>query len=273
MNEEQLQELLSVYRHKKTMPALGASHWWLVPLAAAVLIAIVGVWASSWRAGWRVLRAGDTISSATRIRRTGIGYVDIAAGTVLRIEGRNRLTLEHGTIHAKTISPPGIFIVDTPRARAIDLGCEYVLTISPDGGGVLRVTAGWVSLNNRAQSLVPQGATATIDANGRIGPPVFDDASAAFQAAIAAGNILAALPLARRRDALTLINLFRSANEQQRLQIFKRLNELVPAPAGVTADAIEPWWPEVIKASGVKAFKKKYPRAGNAQDQTYLPSR
>ena len=264
MNEEQLQELLSVYRHKQAMPALRSSHWWLVPLAAAMLIAIVAVWASSWRAGWRVLRAGDTISSATRIRRTGIGYVDIAAGTVLRVEGRNRLTLEHGTIHAKTISPPGIFIVDTPRARAIDLGCEYVLSISPDGGGVLRVTTGWVSLNSWGQSLVPQGAKAVIAADGWLSPPLFEDASPAFQAAIERRDLNAALPLARRRDALTLINLFRFANTDERLRIYDRLNELVPAPASVPREAmlhwtmttLDPWWALALKASGVSAIKK-----------------
>ena len=255
------------------MPALrDSSRWWVVPLAAALIIAIVGVWASSWHAGWHVLRAGDSISSATRIRKAGIGYVDIAEGTVVRVEPRNRLTLERGTIHAKTISPPGIFIVDTPRARAIDLGCEYTLSISPAGGGVLRVSAGWVSLNNWQQTLVPQGASARIETNGHLGPPVFNDASAEFQSAIAAGNLTLALALARRRDALTLISLFRNTSEQQRLQIFNRLNQLVPAPPGVTPHAIEAWWPAVIKASGVNAIKKKYPRGGNAQDQTYIPS-
>jgi hypothetical protein len=273
VNEEQLQELLSVYRYERPMPALrNGSRWWIVPLAAALIIAIVGVWASSWHAGWRVLRAGESISTATRIRKAGIGYVDIAEGTVVRVEARNRLTLERGTIHAKTISPPGIFIVDTPRARAIDLGCEYTLSISPAGGGVLRVSAGWVSLNNWQQSLVPQGASARIETNGNLGPPVFDDASAEFKRALAAGNLTVALGLARRRDALTLINLFRNASEQQRVQVFNRLNELVPAPLGVTPYSIEPWWPLVIKASGVNAIKKKYPRGGNAQDQTYLPS-
>src|SRR5256885_14143991 len=173
MNEEQLQQLLSVYRYRQPMPALSRrfNPVWLGAAAAVVLIAIAGVWASSWHAGWRLLRAGDTIAAATRIRRTGIGYVDIAAGSVVRFEGGNRLSLERGTIHAKTVSPPGIFIVDTPHARAVDLGCEYVLSIAADGSGVLIVTAGWVALNNWRQSLVPQGARASIDREGRLGPP------------------------------------------------------------------------------------------------------
>jgi len=281
VNEEELQELLSVYRHQQRMPALRRTQWWILPIAAALLIAIVGIWATSWRAGWRVLRAGDTISSATRIRRTGIGYVDIAAGTVVRVEGRSRLALERGTIHAKTISQPGIFIVDTPHARAVDLGCEYTLSISPAGGGVLRVLAGWVGLNSWGQSLVPQGAKAVIAEDGHLSPPLFEDASSVFQAAILRGDLNTALPLARRRDALTLINLFRFATTEERLHIYDRLNQLVPAPSSIPRDAmlhwtmrtLDSWWPLALKASGVNAIKKKYPRRGNAQDETHIPSR
>ena len=259
MNEEQFQELLSVYRYRRPMPALTRrfNPLWLAAAAAVLLIAVVGVWANSWHAGWRPLRAGDTIVAATRIRRTGIGYVDIAAGSVVRFEGGNRLSLERGSIHAKTTSPPGIFIVDTPHARAIDLGCEYVLSIAADGSGLLIVTAGWVALNNWRQSLVPQGARASIDPQGRLGPPVFDDALPEFKKSIARGDLKSALPLARRRDALTLITLFRSATADERLLLYKRLSELVPAPAGVSPDWIEPWWPAVMRASGVPAIKKK----------------
>ena len=271
MNEEQMQELLSVYRHRRPMPELGQRrtavlHWWLA--AAAVLaIVVVAIWPknqANWRAGFHVLRAGDTITTPVRIHSRVIGYVDVGANTILRYEGGNRLSLEQGTIHAKTISPPGIFIVDTPRARAVDLGCGYVLSISPNGGGVLRVAAGWVGLNNWGQSLVPQGAKAIIAPDGRLSPPLFEDSAAAFQAAIVRGDLNSALPLARRRDALTLINLFRFATPEERLRIYDRLNELVPAPPGVPRDAmshwtmttLEPWWPLVLKASGVSAIKK-----------------
>jgi hypothetical protein len=242
------------------MPALPrrshATAWWLTA-AAALLIAVVAVWTNTWHQGWRVLRSGDTIARATRIERRGIGIVDIAAGTLLRFEGGNRLALEHGTIHAKTIAPPGIFVVDTPSARAVDLGCEYTLTVAANGVGVLLVTAGWVSLNSWGQSLVPRGARAIISADGRLSPPVFEDASPEFRAAIFRGDIDAALPLARRRDALTLINLFRVATPDERTRIYERLNALVPAPPGVTPESIEPWWPIVMKASGVSAIKKK----------------
>lgn len=272
MNEEQLQELLSVYRHRQSMPDLArqpraaAVPWgWLVAAAAAMAV-VVAMWPRN------VLRPGETITtgSETRhLRLRGVGVIDIGPQTTLKLvesrTERKRLLLTVGTIHATTTSPPGIFVVDTPRARAVDLGCEYVLSIAPNGSGLLRVTSGWVMLNSFRESLVPRGARATIDSDGRIGPPVFEDSSPAFQAAIRRGNYEAAMPLARRRDALTLLNLFRMATPDQRLRIFDRLNELVPAPAGVTRESVrdweagttERWWPDVLKASGVNAIKKK----------------
>jgi len=269
LNEEQLIDLLSVYRHRQTMPAVSrrrSSKWWLAAAAvfAATVAAMWPVYSARWRIGLRLLRAGETIRMPARLRSGNIGYVDVAANTVLRYDGGNRLTLERGTIHAKTISPPGIFIVDTPAARAVDLGCEYVLTVGEDGEGELRVLKGWVGLNSWGQSLVPQGAKATIAPDGRLSPPLFEDAPPAFQQAILRGDLNAALPLARHKDALTLINLFRFATTEERLEIYDRLNELVPAPRDVPREAmrrwtmttLDSWWPLAVKASGVSAIKK-----------------
>ena len=38
------------------------------------------------------------------------------------------------------------FYVDTPAASAVDLGCVYELEVGDDGGGMLEVIYGWVSL-------------------------------------------------------------------------------------------------------------------------------
>jgi hypothetical protein len=272
MNERQLQELLSVYRHAQAMPALprrsSAPRWWLISAAAAavIIIAFVAWPRRGWRIGLRALRAGETIAAPARIRSRAVGWVDVGADTVVRYEGGNRLSLARGTIHAKTISPPGVFIVDTPSARAVDLGCEYVLRVAPSGGGALHVTAGWVQLQRGwQQTLVPEGAHVLIDAESHIGPPLFDDAAPAFQTAIARRDIDTALPLARKRDALTLINLFRDATPDERLRIYDRLNQLVPAPPSVPRDAVRSWtvittyewWQAVRKASGVPPLKKK----------------
>jgi len=277
MNEERLETLLSVYRYRRPMPDFRAVErrrprrrtWTWLAAAAALVIVIAAIVVrprtNEWTMGLRIVRPGDVINSNVRLRSREVGVIDVGNQTTLRFLGRNRFELTAGTIHAKTTSQPGIFIVDTPRARAVDLGCEYTLSIAPNGTGLLRVSAGWVGLNNWGQSLVPQGAKATIGHHGKLSPPIFEDASPAFQEAILRGDLKTALPLARRRDALTLINLFRFATTEERLMVYDRLNQLVPAPPSVTRDAIrnwefltvESWWADVLKASGVNAIKKK----------------
>src|SRR5579884_1831680 len=109
MNEQELIELLSVYRHRQPMPVLSRrSHapQWIAAAAAVVIIGMIAIWMNAWRDGWRVLRAGETISRPARIERRGVGYVDIAADTLVDVERGDRLSLRHGTIHAKTTAPP-----------------------------------------------------------------------------------------------------------------------------------------------------------------------
>jgi hypothetical protein len=280
MNEERLEALLSVYRYRGAMPDFRAvvpirrrSKWPWLAAAAALIVVVLAITLRPKSDEWRVtsgiprsLRVGDVIDKQARLRSSAVGVIDVGRETRLRLIGKNRFELISGTIHAKTTSPPGIFVVETPRAEAIDLGCEYTLTILPNGSGVLRVSSGWVELSeNWTQSLVPQGAMATISSDGSLSPPIFEDASPMFKEAVRRGDLKTALPLARRRDALTLINLFRFASEEQRLAIYDRLNALVPAPPGLTREAVrygsfrtvEAWWPDVLKASGVNAIKKK----------------
>ena len=42
-------------------------------------------------------------------------------------------------------APPSEFVVDTPSARAVDLGCQYDLTVDARGDGYLSVQTGWVA--------------------------------------------------------------------------------------------------------------------------------
>ena len=55
------------------------------------------------------------------------------------------MSLSKGAIHARIWAPPKQFFVNTPSATAVDLGCEYTLQVDEDGGGLIRVTLGWVS--------------------------------------------------------------------------------------------------------------------------------
>lgn len=274
IDEERFETLLARYRGAPQMPDFRAVRQeprevrrWPYAVAAAIVIAIgIGVLAIRPH----TLRDGEIVQTtrfSTRINAPSIGTIDVAPHTTVQLvhSGPERylLDLREGSIHATTTSPPGVFMVNTPRATATDLGCEYTLSVQPSGAGVLHVTAGWVDLRyGFIQSLVPANARATIDAVGNLSAPVFDDAP--FRVSDSLDVILRN---ARTKDAFTLLNLLpRAANADERVRIFDRLNALVPAPPNITREAVrdrwstgtaDAWWPPVLKASGVSAIKKK----------------
>src|SRR5438046_2759441 len=109
MNEERLQELLSVYRHRRAMPELPrrtSAQRWMIAAAAVAAVAII-LFEIHPLMGWRVtevtgtarvpwlVRPGVvfTTGSASRVRLQSeeIGTVDIAEKTSLRVIGRHRL--------------------------------------------------------------------------------------------------------------------------------------------------------------------------------------
>jgi len=295
---QHLETLLGRYRSAAPMPdfkrvvVMRRDPVWPLAAAAALIIAIAlgalrfytppNRWRATDASGIAVvphsiLRTGDVVRTergSVRLQSAAVGTIDVGANTTVRLienrSRRHRLALASGTIHAKTKSQPGVFVVDTPKARAIDLGCEYTLTIAPGGGGELRVIAGWVDLTHGfEQSLVPQGASAVITQDGDLSLPIFDDAAPAFRAAVRdfkrTHDMHTILALARLRDALTLLNLFRDATRDERVLLYDRLNQLVPAPASITRDSVrdwspsstELWWRPVIRASGLNTIKKK----------------
>jgi hypothetical protein len=296
----QFEALLTRYRIAAPMPdfrgvvVIRPRRRWPLAVAAAAVIAIVigsawflrpqpGEWKATAIAGMaslpdRPLRVGDVLrtdsTSRIRLESRSVGVIDVDNTSTIRLiesrKGRQRIALDVGVIHARTTSPPGVFVVDTPQARAIDLGCEYVLAIAPGGSGELRVTSGWVELSDGLwQSLVPQGASASISADGRISVPVFDDADPRLRIAARdfehAHDLTTILAFARKRDAFTLLNLFRLTTPDESTRLYDRLNQLVPAPLPVRRDAVrnwqpsatELWWRPVIAASGLGEIKKK----------------
>jgi hypothetical protein len=219
--------------------------------------------------------------STVHLRAGAIGEIEVAGDSLVSLTesrlNRQQLSLRYGSIHARISAPPGLFIVDTPAARAIDLGCEYSLKIARDGSGELKVFTGWVDLSHvYKQLLVPAGAAARIAADGTLSPPYFEDASQAFKQALLdfsfgeSGSVRhrAALETllrdSRQRDALTLLNLFPRADVEERLRIFDRLNQLVPAPSSITRrnardweiNSMNDWWPLVEKQLGLSAIQK-----------------
>jgi len=217
------------------------------------------------------LRIGQTLvtdrSSRASITLDETGRVEVDAGSRLRLitngPGRKRLSLERGTIHATIWAPPGEFVVDTPSAVAVDLGCVYTLHVDDSGAGLLRTTMGWVGFKlNGHESFIPAGAIC--QTRPKIGPgtPYMEDAPQSFREALSRFDFESHTPAerdallgillvdARKNDALTLWHLLSRVSDADRPSVYDRLTALALPPAGVTRDGIlrldrpmlDAWW-------------------------------
>jgi hypothetical protein len=205
--------------------------------------------------------------SRASINVGGVGQVDVDPGSRVRLlqtsRDRKRISLEEGTIHAAIWAPPGEFVVDTPSAVAVDLGCVYTLHVNADGSGVLRTTLGWVGFHlNGRDSFIPAGAMCPTRPKLGPGTPYFEDAPPSFRTALSqldfenqsAASRAAALGIvlsqARKGDALSLWHLLSRTTGAEREQVFNRLAELLPPSAGITREGIlrldrkqlDLWW-------------------------------
>jgi hypothetical protein len=280
---------------------IAASVW--TPRFAAALLVVLAIGSSLWLArsprspaiahdGWEVevtpasqgsensgaasgrsmlLELGESLEtdavSKASIGVAKIGRLEVEPMTRLRLlqsgAGRKRIALDRGTIHATIWAPAGQFVVDTPSAVAVDLGCMYTLHIDDSGSGILHTTLGWVGFHrNGRESFIPAGAACPTHIQSGPGTPYFEDASNAFRAALTQLDAVGMDPSvresalntllheARARDAFTLWHLLPRANSVERTIIFDRLAALVPPPPGVARDGIlrldatmlDAWW-------------------------------
>jgi FecR protein len=217
------------------------------------------------------LHVGQTIitnsDSRASLSQFDLGEIRIDPNSRVRLvqtdPNRKRIQLDVGTIHAAIWAPPGTFVVDTPSAVAIDLGCAYTLQVAPDGSGTLRTTLGWVGFHlNGRDSFIPAGAMCSTRPKLGPGIPYFENASSAFREAIPqfdsspenSPTRIAALTKilseARKQDALSLWHLLSRTTGSERAQVYARFAALVPPPKGVTLDGIlnldqsmlDLWW-------------------------------
>jgi hypothetical protein len=127
-----------------------------------------------------------------------------------------------GSIDAIIFAPPRLFLVETPSALAVDLGCAYTLDVADSGASVLRVTSGRVELQlGDHVSLVPAGALC--ESRPRTGPgtPHFEDSD------IALGTVLTE---SRPRDTLTLWHLLSRVDADNRPRVYDRVEALIGPP-------------------------------------------
>ncbi len=208
-------------------------------------------------------------NSRARVEVANIGNVEIAPNSRVKLVGtkstEHRLALEKGSLHARIFAPPRLFIVDTPSAVAVDLGCEYTLEVDESGNTKLHVTGGFVALENgERESIVPAGAIALTRKNQGVGTPFAENSTAEFKDALYkfdfenGGNqaLEKILREAEFYDSLSLWHLLSRTPENQREKVFDALAKFVKPPDRVTKEGIlqldekmlDAWWIEVENA-------------------------
>src|SRR5438445_2871696 len=208
----------------------------------------------------------DNFSRAT-ITLDETGRVEVDPSSRLRLvtngPGRKRLSLERGTIHATIWAQPGQFVVDTPSAVAVDLGCVYTLHVDDSGAVLLRTTMGWVGFKLKDhESFIPAGAVCATRPKIGPGTPYLEDASPSFRDALSKFDFVATTPPernallgiiltdAQEEDALTLWHLLSRVSDADRPGVYDRLAALAPPPEEVTREGIlrldqkmlDSWW-------------------------------
>jgi FecR protein len=216
----------------------------------------------------QILETDD--QSRASLQAEDTGRIEVDPGTRLRLltmaAGLKRIALDRGTIRAYIWAPAGQFVVDTPSAMTVDLGCAYTLQVDDSGSGLVRTSLGWVGFKlNGRESFIPAGAACAT--RPRVGPgtPYFEDASAEFRSALArfdfedstppqrARDVAIVLGAARKRDALTLWHLLARVDEGHRVLVYDRLRQLAPPPGGVSKEGVfrldqpmlDLWWNEL----------------------------
>jgi hypothetical protein len=183
------------------------------------------------------------------VRVADIGKLTVYGDSRVRLVGTgatgHHLELARGKVSARVTAPPRLFVVDTPVATAVDLGCAYELTVEADGRTWLRVTSGVVSLEGHGLVAYAPAGTEVLAAPGKgPGTPVAISASNGLRGAVArfdggdtaaVGTIVEA---AEADDTVTLWNLLSRTAAAERAAVFARLDVLSPHPPGVRAEDV-----------------------------------
>jgi hypothetical protein len=257
---EQLENTLARFRyHHQTIlpraatPRPSRARW---AMAAAIVLAAAGLTKfavpsaqnSAWQVAGRNVRKGQLLrtgDSSLQLQAELVGRVDLAPNSSLRATGEKRLELQKGELHAFIWAPAREFVVDTPSARAVDLGCEYTLNVDDQGNGLLKVSLGWVAFDaSGRESFIPAGAQCRTHKRTGPGIPWYDDSSDAFRLALARfeRGENEALPILLReagaRDGLSLWHLLTRVRIEDRGAVFDRFAQLTPLPPEITRDRV-----------------------------------
>jgi hypothetical protein len=186
-----------------------------------------------------------------------IGVVEVRGDSRVRVQRvdaqQQRLELARGQVHAVVTAPPRLFVVDTPSATAVDLGCEYTLEVTADGGSRLDVLSGKVVLEGAGRSTTVLAGMWALARPG-VAPQVAIDrhASPAFVSAVqrlATEPEVLELVLSQAgvKDAVTLWQLRTRVPAVDGERLEARLRELLNPPENLADDGL---WSASVAARG-----------------------
>jgi hypothetical protein len=184
------------------------------------------------------------------VKVADIGEVTLHGDSRLRVVGTadagHRLELARGRMSAIVSAPPRLFVVDTPVAAAVDLGCAYELAVAGDGTTHLRVETGAVSLEGRGlASWAPAGTEVRARPGHGPGTPVALHAPSSLRDALErfdagdASTLAAAVAASGPADAPTLWNLLSRTRGPDRDAVIARLEAVAGRPEDVPVAAVQ----------------------------------
>lgn len=196
-----------------------------------------------------ILETGE--NSRARIEVADIGEVEIAPNSLVKLvnssDTEHRMALEYGSLEARIFAPPRLFVVDTPTAQAVDLGCAYTLDVDKAGNSRLHVKSGYVALERDGrESIVPAGAFCLTRRGKGLGTPFFETASDGFKEDLRKFDfetggeryLDSIIEKAGARDTLTLWHLIPRVSGKDREKVFMKILKAAKLPDGVTKKGI-----------------------------------
>jgi hypothetical protein len=235
--------LVAVAAWQVRMPVSVQTNWQIAGLEGEALVDSRAAALSTALRSGQVVRTGRAARITLESDETG--RISLGPESELIAAGNRRVELRRGLLHAFIWAVPLAFEVETPSARAIDLGCEYTVQVDENGNGLLRVTFGWVAFLHRDQeSFIPEGAACRTRQRGGPGIPFYEEAPESFRRSLAAyeqgeqGALAGVLAGARPEDGLTLWHLLTRAAEREQPAVFDRFAQLVELPPEVTREGV-----------------------------------
>ncbi len=217
--------------------------------------------------GTGLLSVGDWIitddTSSAKLKLGLMGSMEVLPNSRIQLisltSSEYRMGFYGGKIKVNTWSSPGMFVIETPTAKIVNLNGKFTADISSSGDGVINVSTGWVSLKwKNKRVLIPSGASCLTLVAKLPGIPFYNDADVQFKndlKEIENGNnkkdfIGDLLRRSRKKDVMTLWYLIPEVSINERLKIYTFISNYYPLPSNISLKGIlngnkimlKKWW-------------------------------